>query len=204
MSDTIDQYTRRPARYEHLDGTNELGFGIWLLVFALGMRLNEGVAVTWRWFAMVYATIGAVWAIVHFGTRFIRSRLVYPRSGYVALPARRPWKRVLVALVAGGLAAAYGLWLVRGPRGLSAPLSTALIFGLALLIGALIHRLPKYVLHAILSFGIGIVLQFVQPAFVAGSSWYYLLMGIAFLASGGFTLYRYVRRTPRRNPELEQ
>jgi hypothetical protein len=204
MTDVIDNYTRRPARYEHIDGTGDLGFGIWFLTVALLIRLSEGATVTWRWWAITYGIIGIVWAVVHFSTRYIRRRLVYPRSGYLEI-RKRPWTLALVGLLAVVSAAAAALWFAKAQSsGLSAPLISGLCIGLAMLIGALRHRVRKFAAYATLSVGIGLALQFVDPTLVSGSSWYFCLMGTAFIISGAPTLYLYVHRTPARSLETAE
>jgi hypothetical protein len=203
MNDNITQYTRRPARYEHLDGTADLGFGIWFLAFALIGRSSKGVTTTWHWFVMVYATLGIVWAVVHFATRYIRRRLVYPRSGYVKL-RKRPWLLATATAVSAVTAAALVLSFAKTQSvGLSPPLIAGLLIGLGALIGALWHRVRKLLAFAMLSVGIGFVLQFIEPTLVSGMFWYFLLMGVAFIISGVLTLYFYVRRTPPRNLDAE-
>jgi len=203
MTDVIDEYTRRPARYQHLDGTGDLGLGIWLLMFALSTRLSAGTTVTWYWLAVAYGMIGAVWAVVHFSTRFIRRRLVYPRAGYLAI-RKRPWTLAFVALAGAVTAAAAALCFARAPSlGFSAPLIAGLSIGLAMLIVALRQRARKFAAYATLSVGIGLVLQFVDPTFVSGTFWYFFLMGTALVISGALTLYFYVCHTPR-NPGTEK
>lgn len=91
---------------------------------------------------------------------------------------------------------------------LSLPLIFGLLFGLMLLISAVAQRSRRYMGYAVLSVVIGVVLPFLEPgwglpALVSGVSWYWLLMGMAFLITGAITLYLFVRRTPAQDLEAE-
>lgn len=159
----------------------------------------------WRWAATFYGLMFAVWAAVHFGTRYIRRRLVYPRSGYAEMRIKsRPWKLALT----GGLAAVAAAALARffagtHSSGISAPLGMGLFVGVAMLIGALRVRMRKFAAFAMLSVAVGFALQFIEPTLESGAFWYFFVMGIAFLITGALTLYLYVRRTQAHNLEAE-
>jgi hypothetical protein len=194
----IDEYTRRPARYGQLDGTSDLEFGIWFLVFGLGIRLSAVAKFTsiWYFLAASQGIIVAVGIATYFGGRLLRRRLVYPRSGYVRFP-KRPWVAACVALAAAIVSAATAWYFAKGSAGISAPFAAGLFISLGMLVGALRNRVRKLAAYAGLSIAIGLVLQFTDPTFVSGSSRYYFLMGAALLLNGALTLYLYVRRTPR-------
>jgi hypothetical protein len=209
MADLIQPHLRPLARRS--DGTDDLAFGVWLLMFSLMGRLSHGTTVMWRWFAMFYGLIAATWVITHFGIRAIRARLVYRRSGYVRplLLRPRPWIIVLMGMLVGMIAAALGAYLVKTrAHVVSAPLIVGLLFGLILLAVAVKQRLRRYMGYAVLSIAFGVVLHFLEPgwsqsALVSGVSGYWLLMGIAFLITGAVTLHLFVRRTPPQDLEAE-
>ena len=203
MSDLITQYTRKPAHYQHLDGTADLGFGIFFLAWAISCRSKENIA-----FLVASAVAGIV---VHFGTRYIRRRLVYPRSGYMKLQ-KRPWVLVSVVALSVISSAALTLWFAKPRSGPSAPLIFGLLLGLVMLIRAVIDRTRKRLILAMVSIAIGLALQLLEPRQApwtywrspnAGIFWYCLLMGTAFLISGALTLRSYVRSMPPRGLEAE-
>jgi hypothetical protein len=195
MSDLITEYTRKPALYEHLDGTADLGFGIFFLAWATSLRISQGSIA----FLVASAVAGIV---VHFGTRYIRRRLVYPRSGYLK-PQKRPWMLAFVVLLSVAGSAGLSFWLAKPRSGPSPPLLFGLLMGLVMLIRAVIDRTRNRVILAIVSIAIGLALQFIEPRQAPGFFWYCLLMGIAFLLSGALTLRFYILRTPPRNLETE-
>lgn len=212
MSDAISQFEKKPARYELIDGTYDLNFGIFFPVWALLIRMSEGTRLGWRWFAMVYGVNAAAFVVVLFGTRYIRRRLVYSRSGYMKF-RKRPWVLVSVVALSVISSAALTLWFAKPRSVLSAPLLIGLLMGLVLLLGALQRRVPRLAMLAMLSVAIGFAVQFIEPwsgyeksillRNAAGAFWYFLLMGTAFLISGALTLYSYVRCMPPRDVEAE-
>lgn len=203
MTDIIGEYTGKPARYAHLDGMDELGLGVMLLLCAVWLRLSHEATVFWRWLAISCALIVVVPLVAWLGTHYIRRRLVYPRSGYVEF-RMRPWALALCVVVAMVIAAAAAWFLFesRSSR-LSYPLIVGLAFGLPMLIGALRKGVPRLAVLGALSMAIGFALQFLEPATLAGGVWYCLAMGTALILSGALTLCLFVRRMPRRNLEAE-
>jgi hypothetical protein len=203
MANLTHSYSRRRTRTP--DGTADLAWGIWFLAWSLSIRLSDGTTVGWRWWATTYGLILAAWAITHFGVRAIRARLVYQRLGYVRLRSRSMALVALVAAVVGvTVAVVLGVYLARmGPHLLHPMLPGGLVIGLMLLVWAVVLHCPVYVGYAVLSVGIGVALQFLEPGLVSGAVWYFLLMGMAFLIGGAITLCLFVRRTPLQDLEGE-
>ena len=195
MSDIITQYTRKPALYQHLDGTVDLTLGIALVTWGICFRISQGVM-------LFIAVNAALWPISHFGTRYIRRRLIYPRSGYMK-PQKHHWELALALLVC--LAGVVGFsFLHAKPRSLvSYPLMTGLGLAMAILVRAVMDRVWKRVGLAIVSIAIGLALQYIEPRETPGMSWYFLLMGTAFVVSGALTLRSYIRSTQPHDLEAE-
>jgi len=217
MTATMDQYGQSHRRYAILDGTGEMTMGLGLLFFAVFTWLSGPNGLTfWRWMLVMYAGTGVLWAIAHFGTRYIRRRLVYPRSGYLKM-RKRPWKLALLALLSGMISAAWVVYFVPTRSWvLSPPLAMGMLMGLAGLIAALLHHAKKFVAYAAISFGIGILLEFIEPQAPLNAEivWrllplrsvaihYFLIMGIVWLIGGVLTLYLYTHHTPECNLEAE-
>jgi hypothetical protein len=202
MADLIHPYSHRP-KYEFTDGTGDLTFGAWFLMFSLMVQLSQRDLGMWRWLAVTYGLIAATWGITHFGIRAIRSRLIYRRSGYVRM-RQRPREVVSVMLMGVAIAAASAVYFARtGIDVFSPPLIVGLLLGLIQLVAAAAQRLWRYLGYAVVSILIGVMLQFVKPSLVSGVTWYWLLMAIAFLIGGAMTLYLFVRHTPPQNSEIE-
>jgi MFS family permease len=203
VADLITQYTRKPARFGRLDGTEDLDMGGFFLTFALWLRLSEGATVLWRWVAMSCAIFVVAALVGSFCTRYIRRRLVYPRSGYLEF-RKRPWAMALLAVLAMVIAAAVFWFLVQAHSSrLSYPLMGGLVIGLVMLIRALLTGMPRMAVLGALSMAIGLALQFLEPTMLAGGVWYCLTMGTACLLSGALTLCLFVRRMPPRDLEAE-
>jgi hypothetical protein len=199
MTDLIGEYTGKPARYAHLDGLDDLGLGVMFLLFAVWLPLSHEATDLWRWLAISCAMFVVVPLVAWLGTRYIRRRLVYPRSGYVEF-RMRPWALALTAAMAVAVAAAVA-WFLFEPRSsrLSFPLIVGLACGLPILIGALRKGVPRLAALGALSMAIGFALQFLEPTTLAGGVWYCLAMGTALILSGALTLCLFVRRMPPRN-----
>ena len=203
MADVITQYTRKPARYGHLDGTEDLDRGVFFLTCALVIRLSQGATDLWHWLAMTCGIFVVVQLVAWLGARYVRRRLVYPRSGYVEF-RMRPWALALTATMAMVIAAAVTWFLVKGHSSrLSYPLIVGLACGLPMLIGDLRKGVPRLAALGALSMAIGFALQFLEPTLVAGGAWYLFTMGTACILSGAIALCLFVRRMPPRNLEAE-
>lgn len=203
MADVIAQYTHKPARYGLLDGTRDLEFGVMLLTYALIARLSQGTTVLWHWLAIFYGVFAAVWLVARFGLRYIRRRLVYPRSGYLE-SRTRPWVLALIAALGAVVAVVVAWFLVKvHSHELSPPLILGMVIGLSILIGALWKGVPRMAVLGALSMAVGCALQFLEPTSIPGTIWYCLTMGTAFILSGAIALRLFVRRMPPRNLEAE-
>lgn len=215
MTDVIEQYAASLRRYQYHDGTGEMNMGIGMLFFAAIMWLSRMIG-GWQSMLALFGGLGVLWIGTHYGTRYIRSRVVYPRSGYIKM-RKRPWKWALLMLLAGLLGAATTVYFSRPVTWTLSPiLAVGLLMGFACLIAALIFRSKKLIAYAAISIVLGILLQFnePQPPPDANIFWfllnahssimqYYFVMGIIWFSGGFLTLYLYTRQTPKRNLEAE-
>ncbi|MGO9096544.1 MAG: hypothetical protein ACLQGV_15140 [Bryobacteraceae bacterium] len=203
MTDAINQYTSKPARYGHLDGTDDLVLGVMFLTWVPIIRLSQAATVLWHWLAMTYGLFAVVGLVAWLGTRYIRRRLVYPRSGYAEFRIR-PWALALIVVAAVAVAAAVAWFVFKAPSSrLSYPLILGLACGLPMLIGALRKGVPRLAVLGVFSMAIGFALQLLEPTAVPGTIWYCLTMGTALILSGAIALCLFVRRMPTRNLEAE-
>lgn len=217
MTDVIDQYVHSPRRYQLIDGTGEMNMGVGLLFFAVIMWLSRSDVIGgWQSMVVFFAGLGMIWVVTHFGTRYIRRRLVYPRSGYIKM-RKRPWEWALMVLLAGLIGAATTAYIAKPESWVLSPiLGAGLLIGLSCLIAALRFRSKKLIVYAAISIVLGILLQFIEPQaspdvdrfwwlLAVHSSFirYFFIMGIIWLFGGVLALCFYIHKTPERNLEAE-
>jgi hypothetical protein len=205
----VQDYVKRPGRYSNIDGTGEMVFGVMYLGFALLSYLQSTLPKDsiWKrdWYSLLFmevvllAACGLGW----WGTKAIKKYITFPRTGYVAYN----WaaKCSVVTMVVAGVAGAV----------VSAALVFAVFYGLRhnavspLRIGFLILYGAPYVVFAFMSrdhpwkwfVALFMALGLAAIAFTIPGSLpeqfrpIALFLGLTWLASGGITLYLYMRRT---------
>lgn len=201
MNQSVDQFTRAPQHYELLDGTSEMVLGLGCLLFSASMWLGTEFTVTWQWLAAMLGGCGLLWFISTFGTRYIRGKLVYTRSGYMKT-RRQPWKPVLLAASACAIAVIASIVFSRTPQS-KIPLLVSLAISAAFLAASLIKGVRRFAVYAVLSSAWGVLVYLMKLSMSAGMTRYYLLLGITLILAGVWTLLSYVRHTPQHNPEAE-
>ncbi len=217
MTDVTKQYADSLRRYQIIDGIGDMNMGAGLLFFAVIMWLSRSDVIGgWQPMVVFFAGLGLLRAGTHFGTRFIRRRLVYPRSGYIKM-RKRPWEWALMVLLAGLIGAATTAYIAKPESWVLSPiLGAGLLLGLSCLIAALRFRSKKLIVYAATSIVLGILLQFIEPQappdvdifwwlLAVHSSFirYFFIMGTIWLFGGVLTLYLYTHHTPKRNLEAE-
>ena len=204
MQQDIHQVEQRVRRYWYSDGLGELiGGGMFILLgvyFALQEYLGEDSPLTAILQAsMVLLLIGGAF-VARWLVNTMKTRLTYPRTGYVEYhaPKRNPRARGLVVLGVG-MAVAVGAvviaWLLGSPDLIVA--MTGILFGgvLAATAGRSTGLARFYVLGGI-SFMLGVLLSYsgLPEGYALGL--FYVLVGVAALISGGLVLGRYLRENP--------
>ncbi len=201
MNDTVDQFAHAPQQYQLLDGTSEILLGLACILFSVSFWLATRFTVTWHWLALMLGGCGILWFLSTFGTRYVRRKLVYTRSGY--MKARRyPWKAALLAASACAIAAVAVLAFSRTSKSLI-PLIASLAISAALLAASILKKVRRFTLYAVLSSGWGVLVYSMKLGLNPGMTVYYLLLGITLVLAGGWTMRSYVRNTPQQNPEAE-
>ena len=191
----------RPRRYWHVDGIPELVMGlVWLLwggALLLGEALPRGTAYQVYWLAvpavLVLSGVAANW-----GVRQLKSRLTYPRTGYVEYLTPRPLVRILTALVAIGTAAAAAA-LVVTVRTTGAVRSPAAVMGvlisLAFLVLSAREKAPHLLVLAAVALALGIAFGTIGLGW-SNLNWLIVALGLASAGVGGWRLRRYLKRHP--------
>jgi hypothetical protein len=97
--DRISSLLKRPKLYNNIDGVGELGIGFMMLSWGLLRWLQahspEGSAWHEMWAFAIYVV--AMVSILHYGTKAIKRRITYPRTGFVEY---RKWDMVWPAIAA--------------------------------------------------------------------------------------------------------
>jgi hypothetical protein len=214
MKDELQNYMGRPKRYNNIDGTGEMGMGIFFLSFALLNYLldslphksmwRHGLANMLLFFAGVLLMLGLILWI----TKAIKKRITWPRTGYVAFRrgGKSSWKAIVFATV--GAAGSVCLMELAWRHG---AMSLATAVYLAILVGAyaiFIYRFSrehpwKWLVVIFMALGL-FVMTLIVPSILMESWWFPMLFfGLVWLASGGLTLYFYIRHTQPPAPEAE-
>jgi hypothetical protein len=225
-SEQIDELLKRPALYRNVDGTEEISIGILGLSLA-SMRfiypLFEGTflggGVSWWLFMMV------VGGLMHFGSKAVKKRLTYPRTGFVEPRCTNRGGKwlvlVAIGLGSGGVSAVatlIALGRIGGGPALVAcggvVTAVAFAFGIgkrvpwkrwtavALAAGSLaIAFLPAGFLASIFD-GVKLPAK-LSPGLLGAFFLYGAWMGVVFLSSGLITLWQYIRSTRSAEPDAE-
>jgi hypothetical protein len=205
MQSNLSDVEQRIKRYWYTDGIGELIGGVMFILlgiyFAAQEYLGENSIVSGLLQGgLVILLIGGM-AIGRWLIQAWKSRLTYPRTGYVEYhvnPQGSNRRRIIMAVVAG-MVTAFSLVFVK-------ELTSFLNLTLALtgiLVGAILIFLQGrgsglerfYVLGAI-SILSGIALSLSGLAEGYGLGLFYGLMGIAYMISGGMVLRRYLQKNP--------
>jgi hypothetical protein len=188
MNNNLENYMRRAQRYGNIDGTGETYVGFIFLGFVLMGYLQAILPKHSMWrhgFAgslFICAVLLSVMAFGHWGVcRTIKKHITWPRTGYVAYgrSGRSLWS-IIVATLVSAIAVICFANLERIARNYHA-MSLGRAGWMALNVAA--YALWVYVMSK------------EQP-----EMWF---LALTWLASGGATLYSYIRHTQPPAPESE-
>lgn len=181
--------TARPRAYFNVDGLGELGIAI----FCLGAAL-------FRHFEFPAVSLLLLAAAIHIGTRAIKSRWTYPRSGFVEYRQRDTvWIPALViapaaAIVAATLALALPReWNLQAlPALLGALFTVSYAWGFA--------RAVRWKWIVVLVMALAALFLALKPP-ATPDLWPMTIYGSILLISGAITLLQYMRTPPARDDE---
>jgi hypothetical protein len=201
----IRDYARRPKLYENIDGTAELFFAaLYLGGGWLGSELESLIPADSFWgkghpghfVVLIWAAL--IFGAAYYGTRLIKRRVTYPRTGYVAQRQGGKSNRLLAGLISAVLGAAVSGTLAVLMRGHHVDGSRFLIVAISVLPYAVFAIIAcrgetwKWVLAA------GLALYLTNIALVSRGPLLHkavLATGLVWLLSGAVTLLLYIRRT---------
>lgn len=216
-------YSKQPVLYDNIDGVGELAMGVMSLGWALLLWLHAHTPpqAIWNQMYFFYVYVGIMFAVIHYGAKRIKTRITYPRTGFVEYRKSNRWRVAAIAAlfsmlaVLGATVAARHHWDVTalGPLfGLVFAASYAYSLGRT--------ARWKWIVGVAMALA-SLVMAFLPPSFfgaLAADSWVthpvrtklvgILLLtlmsyGAMLLVSGGISLRYYLRHTPaptRENP----
>jgi hypothetical protein len=196
----IDKTILRTRQYWYEDGLTELAFGVACLLLALYFYLQvitpvESMLSNMLNSGMVLFFI-AVTLLIRYLVNQAKIRLTFPRTGYVSYPKSNGKQRWLAAGLAMLIAVILGFMTVNEPGSLAwMPAVTGLLIGAALLFFAYRLGLLRFYLLSLAAILIGPGLSLAGIGNLPGLAWFYALLGLVILISGGLTLRSYLNRT---------
>jgi hypothetical protein len=213
MSDQIEDFRKRPKRYENIDGTSEMFFGCMWLGFALWYMLHPLLTTESFWPQMLFMN-GVPLSVLGLGgggVKIIKNRITYRRTGYVAYRCEKKRTALVMALamiVSAVLAAALVLLLRWGLRHNAVSLTRLGMLSVAVATYACMvtfmsreHRWKLWLVALMALFSVGFSFGgWEMDVFGRIST---LFFGSVFLASGLITLFLYIRRTRPTEQEAE-
>jgi hypothetical protein len=207
----VADYLRRHKRYDNIDGTGEMFFGAMYLAFALDSYVSAALPQGTFYqkglgqFVVMYGILIPVFCLVAWGSKAIKRHITWPRTGYVApLKVTRSSSIARMVFVAALAAAAAGVFAMvrwgRLPNGAMLQRIAWLAMAVACYAVAA-HWLSKehpwkffvalFMAAGLAAYAIarpdGSNAEFFRPVMV--------FTGMVWMASGGATLYLYIRRT---------
>lgn len=201
MNNDLDQVTRRTRQYWFVDGLAELSVGGTFIVLGLYFYLQAILPSG----SLVLLTIQLGFVVLLFGVIFLsrylvkkfKSRLTFPRTGYVSYKRASKKQRIVSASIAIIIASLNIAVFLSTPLSLNwIPAITGLIVGIVWLISAIRVGLIRFYLQSILSLLLGVGLSLARLGTYQSLAIYYAVMGTVLLISGGVTLAKYLRQYP--------
>jgi len=222
--ENIEELLRRPANYNNIDGVAELAMGFMGVAFfvLIWMQWHSSPLSLWHSIWTLFAYVGLTCVIIHFGTKAIKERITYPRTGFVSYRRSKAAWATIIAAPAAALTPLAIVALRKTPMDMSIPIFLAgslfitsaytlriarevqwkwIVAGVMAGAAILVALLPRPALESVGgSFGL-LHTPFVR---LAGACLIYLLIwSVIILTSGGVGLWIYVHHTPLPKTEVE-
>jgi len=203
MKDNFVDVEQRVKRYWFKDGIGELAGGGLFVVLGLYFSGHEwlppnSLARTLLDSSLILVLIGGIF-ITRWLINLLKTRLTYPRTGYVEyFPSQKntPARRILTAVIAMGVS----LLLVLFGRFVGSfnwiPGFTGLVAGVIFIMTQAHGGEGRFYILGGLSIILGLVLSFSGLSESYSLGLFYGLIGAAAIISGGLTLARYLRENP--------
>ena len=102
--DQVGNLLDRPRRYYNIDGLGELGGSVLCLGSALCLQLLMHFPTDSFWHQISFFVFVGLALLIRYGTKAVKTRITYPRTGFVEY--RRQWHTLAIAAALGALGAA--------------------------------------------------------------------------------------------------
>ncbi|HWD00065.1 MAG TPA: hypothetical protein VG456_25075 [Candidatus Sulfopaludibacter sp.] len=213
----LESFLERPKQYNNIDGVGELGIGFMCLCFALlgWLQVHTPERSLWNRPYTLMVFMAAVCGIIHYGTKAIKNRITYPRTGAVEYKTRDTvWRPLVTSFALSTVAAAAAIAYVKSHRDPAVLIAVAGLIlaasyarGIARTVrwkwlvvwtmaaaSILIPVLPSALLASLV--GSSWITRQV-PARIVGATWLTLtLYGTLILVSGAISFRIYLRQYP--------
>ena len=200
MKPDIDRMMRRTWRYWYEDGLAEMAGGLIFLAIGL-LFLFEAVSSPALWSAglssigLPVVVIAGSWLASRVVGR-LKSRLTYPRTGYVRYRRPRRRRAVRVAVSAGVTGALVAFLLAMAPASRAwIPTLQGVLIGTSFFYLGYTADLTRFYILGALSVLVGVAASLVGLGDVPGSAAYFTGVGLALVGSGTCALRAYLRAT---------
>lgn len=197
MTQDIDKIMKRTQSYFYEDGVAEIAVGV--LFVAIGLLMltinaaSRGLALAVLiGLGLPALTIGGVFA-VRWAVKAVKTRMVYPRTGYVSYreqPQRQPRLVLLLIIALMG----FILFLPEWAEGL--PMFEGWFMGAVFIFMGYHVGLKRLYVIGALAAAIGLGAAYLRLDDILGSSVTFGVIGIVLLISGGLALLAYLRNNP--------
>jgi len=206
MFDQIDDYARRPMRYQNIDGTWEMAAGFMFLTMPFLEKSFRGAppSTVWHWRGTFLLSLALLLFVLLGGVRAPKERITYRRTGVVKYRglAGKPW---LIVLISGAIAVPLGLLSGLLLRHSKFPVPVALgsaAWGLFYAFATRLEEAWRWVVLVVMVGGpVAICTLPLDREWLETLSIGFL--GLTLLVSGGIAFYLYLRRTPPPEREAE-
>jgi MFS family permease len=204
----IEKIEKRTVQSFYDDGLAEISTG--LIFLLLGAYFFAQAAAPERSAFRSALSVLFVLVIVSAGflvsriLRFLKRRITYPRTGYVAFKKKEPSsKRRAATMIVGGIigAATAALYGLSPSFKVLFPALNGLLLAVAVLLIAGKIGLARFYILSAASAVIGLAVTAAGVGDIKGISLYYGLFGAAVTLSGLATLIVYLRKSPRADRE---
>lgn len=199
LNDTVRQTRQRAQRYWFIDGLNELGFALVCLLlsvyFLAEHQLSGRVPISSILDVSLVLALIAVAFVSRWLVSAIKSRLTFPRTGYVSYQRGSPARRMAVVAIFVFISNGLAVYLTMRSQTHWAAAVTSMLIAIALGVVAYRINLLRFYILAGLSLATGLVITYLGLEQELGLGIYYGVLGIMLTVSGGLTLARYLKET---------
>jgi MFS family permease len=204
----IEKIEKRTVQSFYDDGLPEISLGLIFLLlggyFFAQAAAPEGSALGSALTVLFFLVIVSAGFLVSRILRFLKRRITYPRTGYVAFKKKEPSsKRRAATMVVGGIigAAIAALYGISPSFKTLFPAVNGLLLAVAVLLFAGKVGLVRFYILSAASAVIGFAVTASGIGDIKGISLYYGLFGAALILSGLVALVAYLRKSPRADRE---